>query len=128
MKKGLSSNQIESRKNELYEKYYGDECRVPSNLKQPITKEDQIEFDELDFRGWVNSCLIYSACCKLTEEELTSYRCANGDTILQLYNVSLSKALEIIEEQKECFKDASVTVGVYTDCEGVTYNSCEWKD
>lgn len=128
MAKGLSSKEIEAREKELYDKYYGDACRIPANLKQPITKEDQIEFDELSFRGWVNSCLIYGETYALTEKELTSYDRMFGRTILQLYNIGLSRALEIIEEQKERFKDAFVTTNVHIDSEGVSYNSCSWKD
>jgi len=125
--RGLTSNEIESRQDELYYKYYADEVRSPEHLLQPWTKEDEIEMKELSFRSWVNSCLIYGCNWKLEAEELTNYDSCIEKSTLALYEVDLNRALEIIEEQNERFKIAKVNHNVYTDGEGCSYNSVDWN-
>lgn len=117
---GLSMDEIEKMKNAIYYKYYGDKLRIPGNLNKPWSDEDKKKMNELDFRDWVNSCLVYGETWKLKSEEL------EHSDILKEYNIDLSKALEIIEEQKVRFKKANVKHDVYTDSEGVSYNSVTW--
>lgn len=35
---------------------------------------------------------------------------------------------ELVEGQKESLRKATIRVGVYTDCEGLSYNSVTWAD
>lgn len=116
--KGLSENEIESKKNNLYSKYRNKE--KPYNLKKFWEEKDREEMEELDFREWVNSCLVYGETWKLKPEELK-----HSDT-LKIYRIDFDRTLEIIEEQKERFKKARVNYNVHTDSEGVSYNSVDW--
>ena len=123
---GFSENEIEIRQKELNRKYYGDNCYIPENLLQPWTAEDHKEYKELSFRSWCNSCLIYGNAYKFNSERLKSDKSIIGMTVLDLYEVSLERAVELAKEQTERFKTAKVKHGVYTDSEGCSYNSCEW--
>ena len=116
--RGLSDDEIKSKKNNLYSKYRNKE--KPYNLKKYWEEEDREEMEELDFRDWVNSCLIYDDTETLKPEELK-----HSDT-LKIYRIDFDRALEIIEEQKERFKNAKVNYNVHTDEEGVSYNSVDW--
>ena len=123
---GLTEYEIETRQKELNRKYYGDNSLTPKNLLMPWTEEDTKEYKELSFRSWCNSCLIYGMESSLEPEELRTDKSIIGKTVLELYKVSLERALELAAEQKERFKTAKVRHSVYTDGEGCSYNSCEW--
>ena len=122
---GLTYKEIEKAENGIYFKYYQGNCRMSKYLVKKdkktlneLEKDEQV-LSELRFRNWCNSCLTYGCTWHFEKEELS------GST-LDLYELTLDRALEIIEQQKERFKDAKVLHDVYTDSDGCTYNSVIW--
>lgn len=69
-----------------------------------------------------------------------NYAIENGKLSQRLYSrgtastyhigeeISIPRAIEIALEQKADFAKAKVSYGVYTDCEGCSYNSVKWHD
>lgn len=125
----MTGKQIEKAKDELYSKYYGDEVRLPENLKQPWTREDEVLMQELDIREMINSILIYGGdptegTWKHDRYLKTYYE---GDDWRNKGFVTRERVNELIAEQKESFSKATVSFAGY-DSEGVSYNSCDWGD
>jgi hypothetical protein len=125
----MTGKQIEKAKDELYFKYYGDECRIPENLKQPWTKEDEVLYEELSCREMINSILIYGGSCEKGgykyERYLKPY--IEGD-LWHKTLLSEERVDELIKEQQDSLSRATISADVYTDSEGCTYNSCKWED
>ena len=115
----MTNPQIESRIKELCA-----DCREYNTL----TSEQKYEYNELVFRRYINSCIIYKQEYLVVEKGVVSM---NKDT-KNLYcrgdyfNIGDERILEIFNEQKETFKKATINVGVHTDSEGVSYNSVNW--
>jgi hypothetical protein len=124
----MTGKQIEQAKEELNSKYYGDECRVPENLKQPWSKKDKVLEEELDCREMINSILIYGGNCSKDSYQYKRYLkpFIEGD---QWHKVLLSEQRvdELIAEQKADFAKATVGFAGY-DSEGCSYNYCHWAD
>ena len=126
----MTQKQIEKAKDELYFKYYGNECRVPENLKQPWTKEDEVLMEELSCRNMINSMLIYHDSVEKGSWSYNRYLMSYvTGTVYNHYHGLLTEQRvdELIAEQKESFKKATVSFAGY-DSEGVSYNSCDWGD
>ena len=124
----MTQKEIDRAKDELNSKYYGDECRVPQNLKQQWTKKDKVLEEELDCREMINSILIYGGSCAKDSYQYKRYLkpFIEGDTWHKVL-LSEQRVDELIAEQKESFKKAKVSFAGY-DSEGVSYNSCDWGD
>ena len=125
----MTQKEIDRVKDELYSKYYGDEVRLPENLKQPWTREDEVLMQELDIREMINSILIYGGdptegTWKHDRYLKTYYE---GDDWRNNGFVTRERVNELIAEQKESFSKATVSFAGY-DSEGVSYNSCDWGD
>lgn len=125
----MTEKQIRAAEEELNKKYYGDECRILENLKQPWTKKDKILKEELSCRGMINSILIYG-----DSADKGSY---SYDRYLKPYTVkgtwhdgliNEKRLAELVAEQKADLAKAVVRTNAYTDSEGCTYNSCTWAD
>lgn len=95
------------------------------------TEEQKCIDNELSCRDMVNSCLVYHGenfgwKCFWEEDEWRW-----GD---KSYAAPFVRALgrarveEIFKEQIEDFRRATVHTSVYTDSDGITYNSIEWAD
>lgn len=125
----MTEKQIQAAKDALHEKYYGDECRLPSNLKQPWTKEDEVLEEELSCRNMINSMLVYGD--KVEEGNYDYERYLKPYTKKGTWHDGLiteQRLTELIAEQKKDFEKAIVRRNVYTDSEGCSYNSCRWAD
>lgn len=124
----MTATQIEKLKDEINTKYYGDECLLPENLKMPITKEDETLLEELECREMINSCLVYGDD---PFEETEKWWYMHGyckRSYMSDYEDTLGKerVRELYEEQKESLSKATIHHNVYTDNEGLTYNSVDW--
>ncbi len=125
----MTAKEIQAAKDLLYMRYYGDECRVPQNLKRPWIKEDEVFEEELSCREMINSMLIYGDSIEKDSYGYNKYlkpyteKGTWHDGLLTEQRVN-----ELIAEQKADFAKAKVRYGVYTDGEGCTYNSCVWAD
>lgn len=129
----MTENQIKALKNQLYTKYYGDNCIIPEGLKMPITKEDQITFKKLDIRQMMLSCLTYGE--NYFDMVQSSWYTANRNKYdweeLEALGVEdgLGEVHNLWDEMKTDFKNKACVVNdVYTDSEGVSYNSVTWVD
>ena len=126
----MTGEEIQRQKEILWTKYYGDECRIIDNLKMPWSKEDEILMEELDCRDMIHSILIYGSSADVEEGSydfnryLTRYydKSLNKEVLL-----SKSRVLELIKEEKEEISNAVIHRNVYTDFEGCTYNSIEYR-
>ena len=115
----MTNPQIESRIKELCK-----DCREYNTL----TSEQKYEYNELVFRRYINSCIIYKQEYLVVKNGFVSM---NKDTKNlycrgEYFNIGDERILEIFNEQKETFKKANINVGVHTDSEGVSYNSVNW--
>lgn len=125
----MTQKEIDRAKDELYSKYYGDEVRLPENLKKPWTRKDEVLMQELDIREMINSILIYGGdptegTWKHDRYLKTYYE---GNDWRNKGFVTRERVNELIAEQKESFSKATVSFAGY-DSEGVSYNSCDWGD
>ena len=109
----MTDKQIEQAKN-----------RLPGYKNR--TDAQRREFEELACREMINCCFVYG------EERYNFYDPATGKfgKYAQDYVNSLGAAtvIRLYEEQQADFAKAIVKRGVYTDCEGCSYNSIIWAD
>jgi len=129
----MTAKEIEKAKDELYFKYYQGRVRLPENASQPWTHEDEVLMEEYYCREMINSILIYEPVSNTNEGTYSYERYLKPYYIGKPYYnkkplLTKERVHELIEEQKESFKKATVSHGVYTDGEGCTYNSCDWGD
>lgn len=101
---------------------------LPSFLE--LNEEQQKLYVTLSAREMINSILIYDGESGLYENngELTQYLkkyIEKGHIGIKLTEDEMQ---QLINEQKTDFAKAKVNTNVYTDCEGVTYNSVTWGD
>ena len=88
---------------------------------------------ELSCRGMINSILIYGDPLFERDGRINTYlrdyaeKRADGRFSNWLY-LGMERVKQLIEEQKADFAKAKVSIGVYADEEGCTYNSCKWAD
>ena len=98
---------------------------------QHATAEQKTLYHELAWREYVNSCLVYGQFGDVIEDcKLSSklYRWGTASTYHIGEEISIPRAIQIALEQKADFAKAKVSYGVYTDCEGLSYNSVKWHD
>ena len=90
-----------------------------------LTEDEERTYQELRCREMINSIMIYHNIKSPYNETTHEF-----DKYLNTYVSSLGaeRVLELVREQQADFAKAEVQVGVYTDHEGCTYNSCKWND
>jgi hypothetical protein len=92
---------------------------------ETLTKEQELELEELSLRSMIMSCLVYG-------EDIFTSVCINACS--EYYNkpyaeeyidiLGYDRVMEVYNDQKNYFDTkCKVEKNVYTDCEGVTYNS-----
>lgn len=81
------------------------------------TKEEEQLFHELNARKMINSCLCYKSKYLNTDYMESDVK-----------HLGLERVKEIYNEQLKDFSKARVYTNVYTDCDGITYNSIKWAD
>lgn len=95
-------------------------------IMEPMTRQQRRQHKELSCRDMINSCLVHGTAgydfYNPTTGEFGRYaedhvKSLGKETVIRLFN-----------EQSEDFSKATVKHDVYTDGEGVTYNSCVWED
>lgn len=95
------------------------------NCYKTLTKEQELKLEELDFRELIMCCLAYGTDV-MTSRVINMVSEYYGRPYFDEYADKLGKerALEIYEDQKRFFDTKCIVQkNVYTDCEGVTYNS-----
>lgn len=126
----MTGEEIKKQEEALWTKYYGDKCRTRDNLKMPWSKEDEILMEELNCRDMIHSILIYGSSADVEEgsRDFNRYLARYYDKSLNKEALlSKSRVLELIKEEKEEISNAVIYRNVYTDCEGLTYNSIEYR-
>lgn len=91
------------------------------------TPEQQRLSHELDCRGMINSCLVYGGIKGFWEEDEWRF----GDKSYAapyIRKLGKKRVEELVAEQMADFEKAVVSYCVYTDDEGLTYNSVRWGD
>jgi hypothetical protein len=97
-----------------------------------LTKEQKVEDKELSLREYINSCITYGQeylVCENGQVTLSkqSWSCHDYTKLDGKKVISDQRVLELFNEQKKTFADrAIIRKDVYTDGEGVTYNSVVW--
>lgn len=93
------------------------------------TKAQKKEYAELSCRDMINSLLVYgySAYNKETDE-MSKYLNSFWQDKSSMFYVPRKRIIALVQEQEQDFAQAEVRLGVYTDGEGCTYNSCVWAD
>lgn len=126
----MTDKQMKRIKNELNEKYYGDEIRDNAHLKMPISKEDEITFEELECRDMINSILIYGDnICEENSYSFKEYLLPYTQNVKWHKGlITLERLRELIKEQQDSVSKAHINVGCHIDCEGLSYNSITWED
>ena len=126
----MTDKQIEALREELSFKYWRGEPRTQENLIMEISPEDSKTFEELSCREMINSCLTYGS-----DPYRMSYQWWYGHgycerSYMSDYEETLGKkrVKELVDEQRKTFETAIIHRGVYTDSEGVIYNSVEFKE
>ena len=126
----MTDKQIQAAKDRLNEKQYGDESHLPCNLKQPWTKKDKQLERELSCREMINSCLIYGndPFRKIDKWWYGYGYCERSYMSDYEDELGEERVKQLYEEQKFDISQATIHHGVYTDSEGLTYNSITWAD
>lgn len=91
------------------------------------TDEQKRLAEELSCREMINSCLTYGSIDDFWEE----YEWRFGDKSYATPFVrilGIERVKEIVIEQEKDFSKAKIIHNVYTDSEGVSYNSVLWCD
>lgn len=93
---------------------------------ESMTRQQRRLYEELSCRNMINSCLIYgSARYNFYDPTTGEFGYYAKDYMKQLGKKTV---LRLWNEEFEDFSRATVKHDVYTDAEGVTYNSCIWED
>lgn len=97
-----------------------------------LTQEQKVEDKELSLREYINSCITYGQeylVCENGQVTLSkqSWSCHDYTKLDGKKVISDQRVLELFNEQKKTFADrAIIRKDVYTDGEGVSYNSVVW--
>ena len=94
-----------------------------------LTEDEQKIANELSCREMINSILCYHGERGLFTEngDLNRYLYRKGSDH-EYYGIGKERIMELIDEQLNDFRQAKVLHSVYTDGEGLTYNSIVWAD
>lgn len=101
---------------------------LPSRFEYKNWTEEQKKLDEeLSCREMVNSCLCYGSIKDFWEE--CPWRWGDKSyAASHIRKLGMERVKEIVKEQEADFAKAIVRRNVFTDSEGVTYNSILWAD
>ena len=104
---------------------------IRSKKVEDRTDEEKKLLNELSWRGFVNSCLIYNEEYHIVDKE-GNLAITPNDWVYSRYKLYIEpigekRAMELYREQKETFSRAKVIKNVATDSEGVSYNSVIWN-
>lgn len=90
-----------------------------------FTDEMRREYEELDCRRMVISCVCYGEDYAFYNERTNSW----GEYGLRYAeSIGYERALQIFRDQRDYMREhATIHCGVHTDYEGCSYNSIEWK-
>lgn len=103
---------------------------LPRGLEKPWkdwTDEQRRLYNELSCREMIDSCLTYEGIEGFWRECEWRF----GDKSYAAPHVralGLERVKELVAEQEADFAKAKVSRDVFTDSEGVTYNSVRWGD
>lgn len=109
------------------------EQTIRSKKVECRTEDEKKLLEELSWRRFVNSCLIYGEEYNIVDKEgnlaveKTNYWGGLSRYELYIKPIGEERAMEIYREQKESFSNAKVIKNTYTDSEGVSYNSVIWS-
>lgn len=99
---------------------------LPRPFFKNWTEEQNRLYEELSCREMVNSCLCYGTMHDFWERKAWGdHKPLATDYVAKL---GLERVKEICAEQEEDFARAVVLRNVYTDSEGLSYNSIVWAD
>jgi len=94
---------------------------------QSWTPQQKILNDELDCREMINSCLCYGAIKDFWRVFDDFFgRHSYADPFIKA--LGRERVEELVAEQESDFAKAQVSSCVYTDSEGLIYNSIQWAD
>lgn len=101
---------------------------LPSRFEYRTWTEEQKRLDwELSCRDMINSCLVYSGIRAFWERcEWRTGDKSYADPYVRA--LGRKRVEELVAEQEADFAKAKVFRDVYTDSEGVSYNSIRWGD
>lgn len=84
-------------------------------------------YGELDCREMINSCLTYGGIRGFWMKFMSSGKERSyADPYIK--NLGIKRVRELVAEQEADFAKAKVLRNVFTDSEGVAYNSVQWAD
>ena len=126
----MTRKQLETIRDSLNQKYYGNKAYLPCNLEMPITDDDKQMYKELDCIEMINSCLTYGSD---PFEKINKWWYGHGyceRSYMSDYEEALGekRVRELYEMQVEEFSKATIYRNVHTDSEGMTYNSVSFVD
>lgn len=124
----MNDKQLEQKKHELREEMRAQGFGwINCTYVKPPKKYRQME-KELSCIGMINSLLAYNCAHMRTAEEIMQYEENAYHNYLEDYVKELgrNKVLELIQGQLD--SKQSVATNVYTDSEGLSYNSIIWKE
>ena len=99
-------------------------CSIPW---KDWTDEQRRLYEELSCREMINSCLVYEGIDGFWRE--CEWRFGDKSYAASHVRVlGLERVKELVAEQEADFAKAKVARDVFTDSEGVTYNSVRWGD
>ena len=107
---------------------------LPPRLDWANWTEEQKKLDaELSCREMINSCLCYgtiSLCYGTMSHFWEEKTWGDGKPLADRYvaKLGVTRVREICKEQEEDFARAVVLRNVYTDSDGLSYNSIVWAD
>lgn len=91
------------------------------------THEQKVLSEELDCRSMINSCLCYGGIH--TFWEVCPWRYAEKSYAEPFVKkLGIKRVKELVSEQETDFAKATVKHNVFTDGEGVSYNTIVWAD
>lgn len=98
-----------------------------------MTESERRLYHELAWREYINACLTYGQLhhAITSDNQLAArvYLCGVDETYSIGEWISKERAVEIAREQESDFNArATVHYNVYTDNEGLTYNSVSWNE
>ena len=123
----MTDKQLKQAKKQLNDKYYGDELRISQNLKFPITPEDKMAFEELRCIDMINSTLAYHWFGQSAEEIMQMEERGYKNYLAEYVEMfGRDKVVALIQAQMDDI--VQIRRNVFTDSEGLSYNSIIWKE
>jgi len=92
------------------------------------TEEQRRLSKELDCRSMINSCLCYGGIADFWRECEWRFGQDKSYAAPHIRELGLARVKELVAEQERDFAAAKLYRDVFTDSEGVTYNSIVWAD